>query len=63
MRIGLLTVSLLLASAAFAREEDSPLTMDEVSPKIEKPVLIKPSEDIVKPKLTPPPVEAIKVKP
>ncbi|MEN9429495.1 MAG: hypothetical protein RJA86_354, partial [Pseudomonadota bacterium] len=24
MRIGLLTVSLLLASAAFAREEDSP---------------------------------------
>ena len=63
MRIGLLTVSLLLASAAFAREEDSPLTMDEVSPKIEKPVLIKPSEDIVKPKLTTPPVEAIKVKP
>ncbi|MDO8416747.1 MAG: hypothetical protein Q7S87_11125 [Agitococcus sp.] len=57
MKIGLLAVSVLLASTAFAREEDSPLPIEDVTPtKVEKAVVVKPSqpalEEAVKPKPT-----------
>ncbi len=53
MKIGFLTVSLLLASVAFAREEDTPLD-ENIAPKIEKSQGAKPKEDkdIIKPKAT-----------
>lgn len=57
MKIALLAVSVLLASTAFAREEDLPLPIEDVSPtKVEKAVVVKPSqpvlEEAVKPKPT-----------
>lgn len=52
MKIGFLTVSLLLASTVFAREEDSPLNMDSTAPKIEKPQIAKPQDEAIKPKST-----------
>lgn len=57
MKIALLAVSVLLASTAFAREEDSPLPIEDATPtKVEKAVIVKPShparEDAVKSKPT-----------
>ncbi len=47
MKIGLLAVSVLLASTAFAREEDSPLPIEDATPKkAEKAVIVKPSQPV-----------------
>ena len=56
MKIALLAVSVLLASTAFAREEDSPLPIEDATPKkVEKAVVVKPSQPVLE--------EAIKQKP
>ncbi len=56
MKIALLAVSVLLASTAFAFEEDSPLPIEDVAPKkVEKAVIVKPSQPVLE--------EAVKPKP
>lgn len=56
MKIGFLAVSVLLASTAFAREEDSPLPIEDAAPKkVEKAVVVKPSQPVLE--------EAVKPKP
>ena len=62
MKIALLAVSVLLASTAFAREEDSPLPIEDATPKkAEKAVIVKPSQPVFEETIKQKPAQVRKV--